>query len=388
MAVVNPNNRLISLDVLRGIAVLMVIMNHIDETRLPGRPELVGIYGFLEWSLRHLGRSGVPLFFVLSGFLIGGLLFSEIDKHGTLRIGRFLLRRGMKIWPSYLVLLTALGVTGATQYIDYSSHLSIVLSIAKHVFFLQNYLGLGGNGPTWSLAVEEHFYTLLPFVLLLLLAKERAKLLPGIRLPHVVAFVMVLCLILRSARALQGPLQTDYMLSHYRFDALFFGVLLQYVWRSHREAIRSLIARYWYVILPACIACVLPTIFYSRRDPPMFTVGLTVMYIGYGGILLSAVCVKDEKWTRFKSMRCVAAIGRHSYNIYLWHYFIPKLFPSYVTFQLWLSSKIANDFFCVAVQVFVFAALSIGIGYLGTKLIETPFLKLRDRLVASKYKAV
>ena len=384
----NPNNRLISLDVLRGIAVLMVITTHMDETRLPGRPELVGPFGFVEWTLRNLGWSGVPLFFVLSGFLIGGLLFSEIDKHGTLRVRRFLLRRGMKLWPSYIVLLIVLGVTGATHYIDYSSSSSIALSIAKHVFFLQNYLGLGGNGPTWSLAVEEHFYTLLPFVLLLLLAKDRAKILPDIRLPHVVAFVMVLCLALRCARALQGPLHSDFILSHYRFDALFFGVLLQYVWRSNREGIHSLVYRYWHVILPVCIACILPAIFYSRNHAPMFTIGLTTMYIGYGGILLSTVCVNDEKWLRLKPILFAGAIGRHSYNIYLWHYFIPKLFPTYVTLQLWLSSKIANDLCCVAIQAFVYTVLSIGIGYLGTKLIETPFLKLRDRLIGSKYRAV
>jgi peptidoglycan/LPS O-acetylase OafA/YrhL len=79
-----------SLDVLRGIAVLSVL----------------GCHSTYSPILRNVvGGVGVDLFFVLSGFLISGLLFDEYKKTGGIRIGRFLLRRGLKIWPSYYLLV-------------------------------------------------------------------------------------------------------------------------------------------------------------------------------------------------------------------------------------------------------------------------------------------
>lgn len=379
--------RLISLDVLRGIAVLMVIINHCDAVHLPGRPELGGLAGFIEWCFRGIGWSGVSLFFVLSGFLVGGLLLAELDKTGKLRIPRFLLRRGMKLWPSYFILLLVLGVTGATHYIDYTSVWTFVGSIAQHVFFLQNYLGLGGNGPTWSLAVEEHFYTTLPFLLVLLTLKKPAFL-RKISLVHVVALVMVTCLTLRVVRLMGEPDVDDFMRSHYRFDALFFGVFLQFLWRTRAEQIRAFVARYGKLILVVSFLCVMPTFRISRDQPFMFTIGFTLLSFGYGGFLMSVVCAKGELWEQYRSLRTIAAIGRWSYNIYLWHYFLPKLVPKYDEMQLWVASLIDNDILCVLVQATLYAALSVFAGFLGTKLIETPFLNLRDRIVAGSYKAV
>src|ERR1051325_7889657 len=87
------NQRNQSLDVLRGVAVLLVIAYH-----------------YPYFSIMKIAWIGVDLFFVLSGFLISGLLFLEIQRTGSIRIGRFLLRRGFKIYPAFYfyILLTAL----------------------------------------------------------------------------------------------------------------------------------------------------------------------------------------------------------------------------------------------------------------------------------------
>src|SRR6478672_10765344 len=79
-----------TLDVLRGIAVLAVIIHH---------------YAGSEDSILHLGAAGVDLFFVLSGFLISSLLFSEIKASGRLDLGHFLIRRGLKIYPAFYFFL-------------------------------------------------------------------------------------------------------------------------------------------------------------------------------------------------------------------------------------------------------------------------------------------
>ena len=140
--------RLLQLDVLRGIAVLLVMGYH-----LPALP-----------ILSNAGYLSVDLFFVLSGFLVSGLLFREIQSTGGVNLSRFYLRRALKIYPSvYLLLaLTYLLFTAALGWAQVSN------TALGDLLLSQNYLG-GLWGHTWSLAVEEHFYLLLPVTLILLL---------------------------------------------------------------------------------------------------------------------------------------------------------------------------------------------------------------------------
>ena len=85
----NPVSRIKQLDVLRGIAIVLVLGSHMPASDL--------------WS--QIGWVGVDLFFVLSGFLVSGLLFNEYKKHGQIRLGRFLIRRGFKIYPAFYFLI-------------------------------------------------------------------------------------------------------------------------------------------------------------------------------------------------------------------------------------------------------------------------------------------
>src|ERR1043166_5890812 len=85
--------RIHSLDFLRGLAVLLVLFRHLPNDNTSG------VLHFIQ----AIGWTGVDLFFVLSGFLISGLLFTEFNRTGKLDVKRFWLRRGMKIWPSYFL---------------------------------------------------------------------------------------------------------------------------------------------------------------------------------------------------------------------------------------------------------------------------------------------
>src|SRR5882762_10148526 len=132
--------RLKRLDVLRAFAILLVLGSHKETASI--------------WM--KTGWVGVDLFFVLSGFLVSGLLFSEYQKVGKLRIKRFLIRRGLKIYPPFYTLLLAtvclVAVLGNNSIPG-----KVLLSEG---LFVQNY-GPAFWGHTWSLAVEEHFYLLL-----------------------------------------------------------------------------------------------------------------------------------------------------------------------------------------------------------------------------------
>src|ERR1700691_3959576 len=127
------------LDILRCVAVVMVILVHSGESRFFSR----------------VGWTGVDLFFVLSGFLISGLLFSEYKKRKAISFKRFFIRRGLKIYPAFYVFLLC---TGIAQYVRFHVLAAPALFL-NEIFFVMNYFG-GVWYHTWSLGVEEHFYIL------------------------------------------------------------------------------------------------------------------------------------------------------------------------------------------------------------------------------------
>jgi peptidoglycan/LPS O-acetylase OafA/YrhL len=163
------------LDVLRCIAVLLVLICHtVEPTRF-------------EAAL----RVGVDLFFVLSGFLISGLLFAEYKKRGSIDFKRFFIRRGLKIYPAFYFLLI---ITFAYQVRFHQvGPLSRYLS---EIFYVQNYGDLIW-GHTWSLAVEEHFYILLPLFFLLLIRYSSHRTDPFQSMPRAFLIVAATCFALR-----------------------------------------------------------------------------------------------------------------------------------------------------------------------------------------------
>src|SRR3989442_13551975 len=145
--------RVQQLDVLRGVAVVLVLGRHVELPATTVAPAVQAAAAF--WY--QIGWVAIDLFFVLSGFLLSGLLFTEYQKHGTVRIGRFLTLRRFKIYPAFYVMLAATVV--ATAY-HAQLPLGFLLKVLTEAGYLQNYLPPVW-GPTWSLAVEEHFYLLL-----------------------------------------------------------------------------------------------------------------------------------------------------------------------------------------------------------------------------------
>src|SRR6188474_3449733 len=130
---IKQNYRLRELDFLRGIAIVLVLMRH----------------QYLSGFTTTMGWVGVDLFFVLSGFLVSGLLFREYLREGTVHVTRFLIRRGLKIYPAFYVFLLLsvwFGVTVRQAQIP-------PRLLVGEILFLQNYVGRLWPH-TWSLAVE------------------------------------------------------------------------------------------------------------------------------------------------------------------------------------------------------------------------------------------
>ena len=265
------DGRVESLDVLRGVAVLLVLFRH-----LPGNDASAPV-GFIQ----SIGWTGVDLFFVLSGFLISGLLFSEFDKTGTIDVKRFWLRRGLKIWPSYFLvygvamLLTVI-VTGNSQ---------LLITQAPNYVFVQNYLERAVRwNHSWSIAVEEHFYLLLPLVLLVLIP-AKLKHLPKILL-SVCLFVLGFRIFLFFLRDI--PWTNFYYPTHMRIDSLSFGVLLGYLYQYKTDGFIRAGRRFWPVFLVAPSLLIFANIFPVETNAISYTIGFTVFYLVFGGLVVAA----------------------------------------------------------------------------------------------------
>ena len=186
-----PVKRLPQLDLLRAFAILIVLLAH-APCSLDGLPQWFQLaYGVIIQG----GWVGVDLFFVLSGFLISSLLFKEQLQYGTISFKRFFLRRGLKIYPSFYFLFA---LTIAVYFVT-GTHPGLSMkprTLVDELIFLQNY------GPylwyhCWSLAIEEHFYILLPLALILAIKWNSNKHQPFLLLPQIFLVVGTGVLLLR-----------------------------------------------------------------------------------------------------------------------------------------------------------------------------------------------
>jgi peptidoglycan/LPS O-acetylase OafA/YrhL len=367
--------RLVQLDILRAVAVLMVLGRHMGPV-----PETLPRFIALPlrlWS--GAGWAGVDLFFVLSGFLIGGLLFGEHRRRGTIRIGRFLTRRALKIYPAFYAMILATVGYGYLTATPVSPR-----NLIPELLFVQNYFtGLWQH--TWSLAVEEHFYILLPLVLLLRLRSPATKSLadPFRSLLPWIAGVLLLVLALRFATSLRihDRFSPHIFYTHLRIDALLFGVVLAYFFNFHAEHLATFVRRYRWPLLVLAIALLSPCAVVPITGFYMQTIGFTCTYLAFGAVVLLAVHTPLPRSRLASSfLTLVGAAGAFSYSIYLWHlpvqhWVVPAIsrlgLPTHFVFQLAL-----------------YIGLSIGVGILLSKLIEMPVLALRDRLFPSTAGAV
>ena len=309
------------------------------------------------------GWIGVDLFFVLSGFLISGLLFREYAATGHVNVTRFLIRRGFKIYPPFWVMILA------TVWVSWPVRRAGLLG---EVLFLQNYTGRLLQH-TWSLAVEEHFYVVLAALMWWLEgAPGRTTRTRFARIPLVFLIVAVVCLSLRVAMAqFAYSHETHLYPTHLRIDSLMFGVVLSYWW--HFTGLATRVRRSRPMAWGLCalgIACCAPAFVFALEQTPWVSViGLTLFYLGSGALLIGVLSL-DVPNTPL--VRRAAVIGVFSYSIYLWHIAVYNS-----------GTQVVSALLGHRLSWGAYAAVSLGgsvlIGIATAKMIEYPMLRIRDR---------
>lgn len=394
--------RLLQLDVVRGLSILMVLVTHQAVY-----PEAHGWLYAPVVLLHDIGWSGVDVFFVLSGYLVGGLLMREFQETQTLQVGRFLARRAFKVWPTYFVFLFSYfavrvalpnetGSTfGARAAYLWSHHWANVLQV-------QNYVASTGNlGWLWSLGVEEHFYLLLPWALVWVLSSrqtspEDAAAQRRQRMVFAFGAIALGCLLLRAlsqhfATRTGDAIYAMAFPTHLRIDSLFCGVFLAYLVRFHGDAVRRLLPyRYGFLLLG--LSAWIPHALWGKGQGQLFLypVGMTLLYLGATGIVLFAHLSSQVETQAPRSwpglalhgvMAGMAWLGVRSYAIYVWHGYFAKPFAHRMVLALHLNGLTPGWNGWLHDGIYLLA--NVLVGAVMYSLVEAPVLRLRTQFVPS-----
>ena len=348
------------LDLLRAIAILMVVCYHAAG------------FGFgLPYDVHRFGWIGVDLFFVLSGYLIGGQILAQLQDHKTFRFGRFYLRRALRILPTYLVVVAVYFLLPSWR------ERPVISPLWKYLLSVQN-IGLQSGtafSHAWSLAVEDQFYLLLPALLFVLVHRPRTALALPVLL-FIGGLVLRAFLAAWQADAAGHVPGREYFLWIYyptwsRLDPLVLGVALAAIERHQASWWRSLTNAATWLWLPA-FALICGGL-YLHEGPA--TVGACVWsfpLIAIGMTILLACSVSPRLPFHRRKIPGTAYLARVAYSVYLSHKIV-------VHFMAGLFSKQGM----VLSSFGALLGLGIAVALVGTLLyyaVERPFLQLRNRV--------
>jgi peptidoglycan/LPS O-acetylase OafA/YrhL len=356
-----PAGNVPGLDVLRSLAIVLVVSGHYYG-EFSDRGQALGIGKF---PLLYFAWTGVDLFFVLSGYLIGRQLWRELARTHTIDVGRFLLRRGLRIWPFYFAFVA---------WVVLTSHKPLAAFLSD-LFFLSNYLPNQISGG-WSLSTEEQFYIFVPLLLLAssLLVPVRRQFVVIIALLLVLPFVRYLTLLTHSDAITPDMFRKLIQLPfHTHSDGLLGGLLISWLAVLKPEFLRPL--PFWRnIILPAAMGAA--GLALRTVNPHLFAFsGLALIFGGFTLFVL-----RDRSaFTSLAKRSGFYILSRLSYGMYLNHFpliaFGGSLLAAAAAHMGGYWIFFLGYPFAILVPMIVAAVTFITI--------ESPFLQLRDRWLAS-----
>jgi len=288
----NSNNKvkyIPTLDGLRAIAILAVLIGHLVESK----------YG--EHVLSGLGNYGVSLFFGISGYIISTYLINEMENTDTIDFKTFYLKRLFRLMPIlwiYLLTVLCLGELGFIKN-DY-------MGLFSSLTFWRNYSsGEVSTGQLWSLSVEEHFYFLLPSLLIILKKPKKT-----------ILSLLAICILIALWRKL-GTIQAFLDYCSYakysstntfgRLDYMMYGVIAAYL-QNH---FKSLYIKFTPVPLIPILIIIGTYLLVIPFEPVIRATFFSI-------IILSTVKYHNGYIGKFLELKYLRYIGKISYSLYLW----------------------------------------------------------------------
>lgn len=291
-----------SLDGLRAISVLFVILGHTESALLDG-------ITFLR-PFRN-GGLGVNVFFVISGFLITQILLREADKYGQVNVKHFYIRRAFRIFPPFYVFL---GVVICLKF----AHVYVVewRSLACAAAYVWNYSLHGGPyilGHTWSLSLEEQFYLIWPACIVAFSRRTCLKL---------AGAAVVLSPFSRVATYVLFPAWRGHigMMLHTHIDTIMVGCFLALAsnLKLFPWLFRSLSRPWWLFPIAGYLFVAGPYLDARFRGAYGLPVGITVTSLCCGALLVYVVRVPESILGRVLNYKWISHFGVISYGLYLW----------------------------------------------------------------------
>ena len=365
-----------ALDGIRGIAIILVMIYH---SLLFTRISMTVASDKLYYRIVNSYWLGVDIFFVLSGFLITGLLYDTRENRRFFTT--FYARRALRIFPVYYAALfvlfwirpffaasqelTRISMQGQLWYWGYAANLLIAMKGWSP-------FSLGLLDHYWTLAVEEQFYLIWPLIVFFF---RRCTLI------IICGIGIVVSLGLRVALVSTGHIVPAYVLTFARMDTLAVGALIALVARDPRGF--SLLAKLAWPVAGATsvglLAIALRRGGLFKSDPIVLSIGLTLLaFLGGALIVLASVSHATTPLGKILGSASLRFFGRHSYALYVFHQpvFIwlyghaikPAKFPSF------MGSELPGEAAFMSIAV----SLSLVLALLSSRFLERPFLRLKE----------
>jgi peptidoglycan/LPS O-acetylase OafA/YrhL len=363
-----------NLDLLRFFLACSVVIYHVPAITL----NVLHVKIFDKLPIFHRGAEAVYFFFTLSGFLITGLLIKEKATLNKIDLKAFYLRRVLRIWPVYFLVLTIgllyynlilpkLGISGKDHY-------SVITAILLCVFFLSNvFQRVFAPGSIlailWSIGVEEQFYLFWPWLF------------DKIKLNTLLIILCVLYAVIFTYNFID-PVGSVLLKYRFLFDFMVIGGIFSIIMKKYESIVDKVFSSvvFWLVssILFVCVFFTSILVFLQAFNQQVYNLAC--------GLIAVSFIISLVKMPSFSKLKKLSYMGKISYGIYMYHMLIVN-FVLFVFLKLKLGAVINPGYLFVLLNLLVLS-ITFLVSHISYKYFETYFLVLKEKFTKVKLTVV